>query len=332
MRDPNQPSMRERLSGRVPGGPERTRGTAEGTAASARDAAAMQQRLMQLHRTLGLSDNTGSAPGGSAAPAVDVLASLSAKAGRAQSRQRPSLGWWLALPLLGLALWWAMTDRFDPAPTPLPPPSLASGAETVAAAAAVPAAVASVPPVPPATPDAGLATQTDPGNARALPATAAPSEPSAPSTSTSAPAANVDVSEAPSAAAGPVVPADPANIRADTDTHAALRSTLESWRQAWAARDVQAYLGHYAHAFVPANGQPKAQWAANRRRTISSRSAIVLSLSQIELKSAGPDRWQARFLQDYASDGYVEKQLPKTLDLVREDGQWRLAAERSGTP
>jgi hypothetical protein len=129
--------------------------------------------------------------------------------------------------------------------------------------------------------------------------------------------------DAPAAVA---VPAVPETIRAAQEE--AVRQRIDSWRQAWANRDVEAYLAHYGAQFKPLKEATRADWVANRRRIIGSRPDISLSLSQMQLQRMDDQRWQASFLQDYASGGYVEKQQPKTLELVQEDGQWFIVAER----
>ncbi len=129
-------------------------------------------------------------------------------------------------------------------------------------------------------------------------------------------------------AAAPVAAAPVSAPPAPQDT---LKTEVERWRQAWAARDVEAYLAFYSPGFQPANGQSRDEWAAGRRRIIGSRKSIVLSLSDLQLQADAPDRWRTQFLQDYASDGLVEKQLPKTLEWALEEGQWRIVAERAGS-
>lgn len=115
-------------------------------------------------------------------------------------------------------------------------------------------------------------------------------------------------------------------------TEAIVAERLESWRQAWAARDVDAYLAHYSAEFVPPNGQTRATWAATRRRIISTRPEITLRVHTVVLQAVSHQQWQARFLQDYAAAGHVENDVPKTLDWVLEDGIWRIAAERQASP
>lgn len=157
------------------------------------------------------------------------------------------------------------------------------------------------------------------------PVNASPVAPAPVQRSSTPPAPAAAPVAAPAAVAVPAVP-DPETIRAAQED--AVRQRIDSWRQAWANRDVEAYLAHYGTQFKPLKEATRAEWAANRRRIIGSRPDIALSLSQLRLLRMDDQRWQASFLQDYASGGYVEKQQPKTLELVQEDGQWFIVVER----
>ncbi|HSS65720.1 MAG TPA: tetratricopeptide repeat protein, partial [Gammaproteobacteria bacterium] len=69
---------------------------------------------------------------------------------------------------------------------------------------------------------------------------------------------------APSAIAG-AAPALPAVApMAPVDAEADLLSTLRSWADAWSSQDVEAYLGHYAQSFAPADGRNKESWTILR--------------------------------------------------------------------
>lgn len=106
-----------------------------------------------------------------------------------------------------------------------------------------------------------------------------------------------------------------------------IRELLENWRQAWSDRDIEAYLGFYSPAFVPANGQPRAEWAAARRSNISGRTDIGVQVRDLHIRPLNDQRVELAFLQDYASGNYREIARPKTLLLAREEGQWRIVRE-----
>lgn len=254
-------------------------------AAQGVDPAALQRRLDQLHRAMGLQSSSpengpASAPTPTHRQPVDVLAALQSPQPKRPGSVRLLAYALAALPLIGLLVWWMMRMPNSQAPAPM---------------------------------DAARVAQTKP-TANSLPVAAATVQPS--------PAAPVTVSPV---VAAPAVP-DASAILATQEK--AVRERVETWRQAWAARDVDAYLAHYGAQFKPLKEPTRAEWAANRRRVISSRPDIVLSLSQMKLQRVDEQRWLASFLQDYASGSYVEKQQPKTLELLLENEQWVIVAER----
>lgn len=110
-----------------------------------------------------------------------------------------------------------------------------------------------------------------------------------------------------------------------------LREWLENWRQAWSDRDIEAYLGLYSPAFVPATGKTRAEWAATRRRNIIGRADLSVRVSGLEVRRLNEQRVELTFLQDYASGQYREVGRPKRLLLAREAGQWQIIAEEQRT-
>lgn len=133
------------------------------------------------------------------------------------------------------------------------------------------------------------------------------------------------------AAAAPAV-APPAAAAAAPSDEQQVRARLESWRAAWAKRDSDAYLSHYAPDFAPADGQTRAAWAAGRQRNLASRSEIEVGIRELRLEPSGAGRMQLQFLQDYAAGSYRERGQPKTLLMVRQDGNWLIAGEWQGRP
>jgi hypothetical protein len=109
-----------------------------------------------------------------------------------------------------------------------------------------------------------------------------------------------------------------------------VRDLVEGWRQAWAQRDVEAYLGYYSQQFVPANGQTISAWRKARQQNLSSRSSIQVGIKDVRVERIDDDRIQATFFQDYASDTYQESARPKTLMFERADKKWLISGERQG--
>ena len=104
---------------------------------------------------------------------------------------------------------------------------------------------------------------------------------------------------------------------------------VEAWRLAWSRSDVNAYLGHYSARFVPANGQPPAQWTASRRKVIGARTDIQVNTHDLRIQRIDDRSMNVSFLQDYAAGNYRETAQPKVLRLSREDTGWRIVSEQS---
>lgn len=278
-----------------------------------RESQAMQQRLVQLHTTMGIGSPDGPPVNAESrarhrTAGVDVLASLSRKPlHKRWMREWPAVVTLALLPpTIGMVWWNTSRDAAHDARW---------SEKTVVATAPVAATGMGAQPTADTTPRQATDKPT-------ITSSTAARTPPAPLASIATP--TVDP-QTPHAAAGAVTATGP-DIAGDN--LAQLLARLESWRQAWANRDVDAYLAHYSPAFIGTNGQPRSAWAAARRRVISTRPEIVLSLSAVEAQAVAADRWELRFLQDYAAGGYVEKNRPKTLVLVLENGVWNIVTEQ----
>ena len=102
---------------------------------------------------------------------------------------------------------------------------------------------------------------------------------------------------------------------------------LESWRSAWAQRDVAAYLDFYSPDFAPADGSPRDAWVAARTKKLSAGAPITLQMNQLAIEQVDGDHFKATFLQDYAAGSYRETARPKTLLIARQNGNWRITRE-----
>lgn len=109
-----------------------------------------------------------------------------------------------------------------------------------------------------------------------------------------------------------------------------IATMLEAWRNAWANRDPEAYLSFYSPDFAPADGQKRSTWAESRRKNLTSRPSIDVAIHDLEIERMGEGLAKARFHQDYAAGKIRETGQPKTLLLVREQGDWLIAGEWQG--
>ncbi|HJV28076.1 MAG TPA: ankyrin repeat domain-containing protein [Aromatoleum sp.] len=107
----------------------------------------------------------------------------------------------------------------------------------------------------------------------------------------------------------------------------AVRSALDSWLAAWSARDAEAYIGHYAASFRPADGSSVDAWRGQRRARLGAAHSIQVTVSDLQVKVDGAHA-VAQFKQDYRSDSF--KSLDhKILVLVPEGSDWRIAEEKT---
>ncbi|NMF99400.1 nuclear transport factor 2 family protein, partial [Aromatoleum toluolicum] len=107
-----------------------------------------------------------------------------------------------------------------------------------------------------------------------------------------------------------------------------VRNALDAWAGAWSARNIDAYLDHYAADFRPADGRPLEQWRALRRERIGGASSIDVKLSDVKILVDG-GRAVAQFRQDYRSDT-LKSVDRKTVVLDNVAGSWRIVEEKTG--
>lgn len=158
---------------------------------------------------------------------------------------------------------------------------------------------------------------TPPIPAAPTPVATAPAAPPAPA-ATAPLAANPTV---PAAAPKPATPAAPAG----SDT---IQTTLQAWASAWSAKNVDAYLSHYASSFKPAGDLDRSAWAEQRRQRIARPGDITVKLDAIDIRVDG-DKASARFIQHYRS-GNLKLTEPKTIELARSGSAWQIVQERIG--
>lgn len=140
------------------------------------------------------------------------------------------------------------------------------------------------------------------------------------------PAATEQVTEAESTASAtrPLSPAPP-------PIGSAYKSVLESltaWADAWSAQDVRRYFSAYASDYEPSGGLSLRQWQAQRRERLQAPQFIKVSISGLEFDRVDDSQVRVRFTQSYRSDRFSDM-VKKTMDLVWENGAWRIKREAS---
>jgi murein L,D-transpeptidase YafK/outer membrane murein-binding lipoprotein Lpp len=110
-----------------------------------------------------------------------------------------------------------------------------------------------------------------------------------------------------------------------------LIETLEGWKTDWQRLDADRYLSRYSSTYLERAG---AAWVASKRRNISQKSWIRVSLSDLSLfLYPGDDLAVVNFTQTYDSDKHHDV-TRKRFYLKRDDEQWRIVLEKGlqGTP
>jgi len=127
-------------------------------------------------------------------------------------------------------------------------------------------------------------------------------------------------------AAAEPAPSKPEPAKAATAASGAIEAAITRWAQAWAARDVDAYLAAYASDFA-AQGTTRAKWEAQRRSRITAPKSIEVKISDLKIEQQG-DTASASFRQFYRSDR-LSSTVTKTLKLALQNGEWRIVGESS---
>lgn len=126
-------------------------------------------------------------------------------------------------------------------------------------------------------------------------------------------------------AALPVVAPAPAVVDTGKESRLELLTLLADWQEAWASGDVDRYLSFYAEGFKGSAASAE-QWQANRRRIIGQAGKIDIKLGEAAISIEGDNNALLTFPMIYRSSR-LNDEGTKQLQLVRENGQWRIVQE-----
>jgi len=124
-------------------------------------------------------------------------------------------------------------------------------------------------------------------------------------------------------------PAKVVNVPMSGNATADVKTTVEAWAKAWAAKDVAAYLGFYAPEFETPAGMARAGWEAQRKERIEPKKSISVEV-KINKTSLQGNTATVVFRQLYRADA-VKSDNTKTLRLVKTGDRWLITSERSGS-
>lgn len=122
------------------------------------------------------------------------------------------------------------------------------------------------------------------------------------------------------AAANKPVPVSAAN-KSDPEVEKAILA----WAKAWSSQDVATYLAAYGKEFNPTGSQSLASWAQERKKRISNKSGITVSVEGLSVKISGTHA-TANFRQGYRS-GALTENSQKSLELDKVGEQWLIVRE-----
>ena len=164
----------------------------------------------------------------------------------------------------------------------------------------------------------------------AQPARAVPPATDAPlSAASSPPPTTRGTAAVPAQAELPAAPR-PASPAADTRSNAQVEALTAAWARAWAARDVEAYLGFYATGFVGVGARDHTDWVAQRRRALDRARELRIIIEQLQVQPAADGQIEVRFRQLYRATG-LSLDASKTLIWQIENGRWAIVSERVTT-
>ena len=131
-----------------------------------------------------------------------------------------------------------------------------------------------------------------------------------------------DVKDVPTVEA-PVAPVSKQVNMAQMQTE--VQTFLNSWRDAWASKNLNRYYDHYVVAFA-GDAKNTAAWRAQRKFKIMVNKTIVVNLDDVVLTSIAHDQAEVTFTQHYQAGAYQDKGK-KTLKLQKTDGRWQIVQE-----
>jgi colicin import membrane protein len=245
------------------------------------------------------------------APQVALISQIPPDAGKAQPPQR--------IPALSVS-----------------PPATAPAAKVASAPVPVPTPtpVAAKPVAPPVPTPAPVVAKVEPPKPAPAPLVVAKVEPPKPAPApTPVPAVKTEPAK-PVAKPEPVVAKvepkpEPVKAKPDTSENDAVLSQVHGWAKAWAAQNVDGYLGYYSNEFEPPKGLSRKAWSDERRARIEGKGSIRVEVANPEVVVTG-NTAKVTFRQTYVSDRLTAKSR-KTLVLVKNGGKWQIKQESSGS-
>jgi Flp pilus assembly protein TadD/ketosteroid isomerase-like protein len=120
----------------------------------------------------------------------------------------------------------------------------------------------------------------------------------------------------------------PAAAKPPADASAEVLAAVNGWAQAWAKRDAEGYLSHYAADFKVPGKESRAEWEKSRRARIGAAKTIKVGIGSPKVTMSGSNGASVVFQQTYQSDTFKSTGR-KTLVMAKSDGRWKIREEKS---
>lgn len=104
--------------------------------------------------------------------------------------------------------------------------------------------------------------------------------------------------------------------------------TVRSWATSWSRQDLEGYFSFYSSGYRPELGRSQEEWRKIRTSRVTRPKWIEVDIEDLQLRQISEDRIQVKLKQIYRSDFYQD-QILKSINLIKENGEWRILMERS---
>lgn len=122
------------------------------------------------------------------------------------------------------------------------------------------------------------------------------------------------------------------NLRATAiSEHEKILALVNSWATAWSNQNLEQYFSYYSADYRPETGYSQEQWRDRRRSRLERPEWIQVGYDDLRLNFISDKHVQVKLKQNYQSDFYQDK-IRKSLNLIKENDQWRIVMERSLGP
>jgi hypothetical protein len=105
-----------------------------------------------------------------------------------------------------------------------------------------------------------------------------------------------------------------------------VRVFLDSWRAAWASKDLKRYFSHYVNTYS-GDSKTAVLWRSQRKAMLSTNQTIALALNDVYFVNISSDQAEVTFMQKYQA-GEFKDSGQKLLKLIKVSDRWQIVQER----